>query len=823
MPLRPLLTPFRLAACFLASSGLAAAATAPIARVLPIAPAAYAGSSVNVVANTRSAIVTHSTLQYAAFYDADGFLVLAQRPLGADVWTTQRTPHRANVADAHNSISLAVDGAGFLHVAWDHHNSPLHYARVVTSGTIDLGEPTAMTGEREQHVTYPQFHLLPNGDLLFTYRDGESGNGALVLNRYITTTRKWSVVQPNLIDGEGQRSPYADLTVDRQGTLHLAWIWRDSPNVASNHDLAYAQSKDAGVTWTRTDGTPLALPITAATAEYALRIPTHHNLMNPPSIDTDGAGRPFLCSYWSETPESAPRFAIVRFDGTAWKIIPGPAREQTFQLAGGGTKHPPISRALFLVDTTWDRPGLHLIYRDDARDGHIMLATSPGHNGGEWSIRELYSEPVGGWEPSVDPVNWRRLTQVHLLVQSVEQRDGNDAQAAAAATPIASLIWAPAIARMRSEQAAGPAAAATGDQAPDHPGDARVTSDNRAIDPTAARALAQRVADWQWAHFPPAERHHPRDWVIAPFYLGVLALDRISPDHHNREKMLQQAEAIGWQPHARIYHADDHCVIQAYLELYPHYREPRMMEPSKQRLDQILANPSTALFDWGTPACTEHWSWCDALFMAPVAWLQVWQETKDPRYLDFMNREWWLTTRRLYGASVGFYFRDESYLDLREPNGKAIHWSRGNGWVFAGLARVLDLFPKDHPDYPRYVQLYRDMARAVLAAQQPDGLWRVGLLDPAAHTVRETSGSSFFTFGLAWGVNRGLLDRAEAEPAVRRAWNALTNCVTPEGKLEHVQPIGAAPEGFDPHHTNVFAVGAFLLAASEVYPLSGGK
>jgi len=113
------------------------------------------------------------------------------------------------------------------------------------------------------------------------------------------------------------------------------------------------------------------------------------------------------------------------------------------------------------------------------------------------------------------------------------------------------------------------------------------------------------------------------------------------------------------------------------------------------------------------------------------------------------------------------------------------------------------------------------MAKAVLAAQQSDGLWRVGLLDPASHPARETSGSSFMTFGLAWGVNRGWLDRATVEPAVRRAWNALTACVTPEGKLEHVQPIGAAPHGFDPKNTEPFAVGAFLLAGSEVHKLAG--
>lgn len=802
----------QLLALLIAATPLGAIEATPVARVIPLAPAAYAGSSVNVTANARSTLVTQGTTQFAAFYDADGFLVLARRALGADAWETRRTDHRAHVADAHNAISLAVDGAGFLHVAWDHHNSPLHYARSVAAGSLELAAPAPMTGEREARVTYPQFHRLPDGDLLCLYRDGGSGHGSLILNRYATATGKWSTVAPNLIDGEGKRSPYWDLCVDGAGTLHLAWNWRDTPDVATNHDLAYARSSDGGRTWTTIAGAPLALPITAATAYYALRVPTGRNLMNPPVVATGSKGQPFLCSYWSPAPDAPPQFQIVTHDAAGWRVIPGPKPTATFSLAGAGTKHPPLSRAALLVDTTWDRPGLHLIYRDDHRGARVVLASLAGYQPGDWTISDLTTDAVEAWEPSIDPDLWKRFAQAHLLVQRVSQRDGDDHSTAATSSPIASLIWSAATARMREH---APAASAPVSQVSDLKSQ---ISDAASASP-APLSLAQRVADWQWSQFP-SVKHHPRGWEVAPFYLGVLALDRVSPDHRNRDRMLQQAEAIGWQPHARRYHADDHCVIQAYLELYHDLHEPRMIEASRARFDDILAHPATARFDWGTPNCGDLWSWCDALFMAPMAWLEMWRDTGDRRYLDFMNREWWRTTDRLYRSSIGFYFRDESYLDLREPNGKTIHWSRGNGWVFAGLARVLSLFPKDHPDYPRYEKLYREMAAAVLAAQQPDGLWRVGLLDPAAHPAYETSGSSFYTFGLAWGVNHGLLDRAAVAPAIHLGWTALAASVTPEGRLENVQPIGAAPEGFDPHHSDVFAVGAFLLAASEVSQLA---
>ncbi len=784
-------------------------------RLLPIADHAFAGSSVNVTANTRSSLVTHSTTQFAAFYDADGHLVLAQRQIGDDAWQTRRTPHRANIADAHNALSLAVDGDGFLHVAWDHHNSPLHYARSTAPLTLELAAPSPMTGQRESRVTYPQFHLLPDGDLLFLYRDGGSGHGSLVLNRYDTAAQSWSNVQPNLIDGEGRASPYWDLNVDRRGTLHLAWNWRDTPDVATNHDLCYARSTDGGVTWTKSDDSALALPLTAANAEYALRIPTNSNLMNPPSVGTDQRGRPYLCSYWSPNSGDAPRFQLVHHDGKSWHVIPGPVAGESFALSGNGTKHPPISRAALLVDTTWNQPAIHLVYRDRAHQNHVLLATRPGHGVTEkndWQIRELLAEDLGAWEPSADPVLWRRLTQAHLLVQRVAQRDGNDREAAETApTPISSVIWAPATDRMRASSAH----AKTSSTPVGFP------SASTPFERDAMLALGHRLTDWQWAHLPPeTPKRHPRGWEIAPFYIGVLALDRVSEGDHERERLLRYAEdVLQWQPHERIYHADDHAVIQAYYELYQHYGDARMLAPSKKLFEHILANPSNALFDWGTPNETDVWSWCDALFMAPVAWLQLWKETGDDRYLEFMNREWWRTTDRLYLPKVGLYLRDESYADLRERNGATIHWSRGNGWVYAGLARVLDLFPRDHADYPRYVQLYRDMTRAVLASQQSDGLWRVGLLDPDTHTVRETSGTAFYTFGLAWGVNRGLLDRKDVEPALRRAWSVLSSSVTADGKLENVQPIGAAPEGFDPHHTDTFAVGALLLAISELAQL----
>ncbi|MFZ5494698.1 MAG: BNR repeat-containing protein [Verrucomicrobiota bacterium] len=426
---------------------LCAAELAPAggARLLKIADDAFAGSSVNVLANSQHTLLTHGDTQYAAFYAADSTVVLAKRALRGDTWTAHRTGFRGRTADAHDSIALGVDGDGFLHVAWDHHNNPLNYARSTAPGSLELGPREAMTGAHEDRVTYPAFLPLPGGDLLFFHRDGGSGRGNLVLNRYDTRARRWAQVHASLIDGEGARSAYPAYTVDPQGTLHLAWVWRATPDVATNQDLAYARSADGGVTWTAADGRPLAVPFTAANADYALRVGPNRSLMNPPSLAADAEGRPLIANYWTPAGSDIPQFHVLRHTGNAWRVTQVTARTTPFTLAGGGTKNPPISRAVLAVRAAADagREAV-LVYRDDERGGRIVAATCEDLRKTGWRFTALTEGSVGAWEPSQDPVAWDRTGELHLLVQPVVQRDGNDREAAAVpATPVYALFWNP--------------------------------------------------------------------------------------------------------------------------------------------------------------------------------------------------------------------------------------------------------------------------------------------------------------------------------------------------------------------------------------------
>ena len=345
------------------------------------------------------------------------------------------------------------------------------------------------------------------------------------------------------------------------------------------------------------------------------------------------------------------------------------------------------------------------------------------------------------------------------------------------------------------------------------------TSGSSDITPQSILNIMQWVADWQLAH---PSQHTPTDWTQAAGDAGMMALAGISGDPKYREAMYAMGASNHWELGPRKYMADDHCIGQTYAELYFHYRKPKMIEPMRQRFDWILAHPpTTTSLDFSQPGHgQERWSWCDSLFMGPPTWVRLYAATDDPRYLNFAVSNWWRTTDYLYDTNEHLYFRDSTYFKKREANGQKVFWSRGNGWVMAGLVRVLQYLPMNYPDRPRFEELFKRMADIILTCQQPNGLWRASLLDPESYPLKETSGSGFYTYALAWGVNQGLLDRAKFAPAVRKAWTALVGCVDADGKLTHVQPIGADPKKFDPESTEVYGVGAFLLAGSEMYRMA---
>jgi unsaturated rhamnogalacturonyl hydrolase len=344
------------------------------------------------------------------------------------------------------------------------------------------------------------------------------------------------------------------------------------------------------------------------------------------------------------------------------------------------------------------------------------------------------------------------------------------------------------------------------------------TSFSVEVDPRAILRVMTAAADWQLAH---PSAHATWDWTQAAFYTGMMAFAKVTDDGKYLAAMRAMGERNQWRPGLRPGHADDYAVISTYAQLYQMDRDPKMLEPAKALFNFLAARRYDEPLLWGNAIETRELAWCDALFMGPPAMAAMTAATGDKRYLDLGDRLWWKTTEYLYDKEEHLYFRDSRFFEQRSANGRKIFWSRGNGWVIAGLVRMLDEMPEDYSDRGRFVALYREMAAKVAGVQSADGYWRSGLLDTAAMPNPETSGTGFFVYALAWGVNRGVLERATFEPVVRRGWAAMVKAVQADGLLGWVQRIGDQPGATTAETTEVYGVGAFLLAGSEMHRLAG--
>jgi unsaturated rhamnogalacturonyl hydrolase len=253
--------------------------------------------------------------------------------------------------------------------------------------------------------------------------------------------------------------------------------------------------------------------------------------------------------------------------------------------------------------------------------------------------------------------------------------------------------------------------------------------------------------------------------------------------------------------------------MELYLDDPKSDRKPIRMANTKETMDRLVVHPDDPN--------KLLWWWCDALYMAPPVLSRVYLATGDKKYLDYMDRQWWLTSDLLFDKEEHLYFRDSRYLTQKQANGQKLFWSRGNGWVLGGLVKVLQIMPKDYPSRPKYVEQYKQMAARVAAIQGKDGLWRSGLLDPDAYELPEISGSAFFTYAIAYGINENILDRKTYLPVVEKSWKGMLSHIYADGRLGSIQPIDGQPGKFKPSSSYVFGVGGFLLAGSEMNRLAG--
>ena len=330
-------------------------------------------------------------------------------------------------------------------------------------------------------------------------------------------------------------------------------------------------------------------------------------------------------------------------------------------------------------------------------------------------------------------------------------------------------------------------------------------------------ANARLVADWMTAH---PKRHSQLDWTYGAFYAGIAALGLSDPALPYLDQIRDLGRKSAWKPLTRTYHADDHCIGQSWLEVAAFDNNPTYAAGLKLTYDYILANPHKGPLDFTKKDNQKRWSWCDALFMSPTVLVKIYGLTGDARYLDFMDREYKATTDYLYSKDDHFFFRDSRYFDKQTKNGRHVYWCRGNGWVFGSLPIILRDLPADRPSRAFYLALYKEMAASIKKAQHADGAWRPSLRDLDDPDMQEMSGTSFFTYGLLWGINNGVLGRADYLPCVQKAWKAICRNINSEGRLGWVQPIGDRPvASYTADDHEVYAVGAYLCAAMELRKL----
>lgn len=321
-----------------------------------------------------------------------------------------------------------------------------------------------------------------------------------------------------------------------------------------------------------------------------------------------------------------------------------------------------------------------------------------------------------------------------------------------------------------------------------------------------------KVAEWQVKH----PKHSKTDWTNGALYSGLLQYGLAVPDGIGLKAIREVGEKTGWGVGKRHFHADDHCVGHAWIEMASLDGNPAAVKNIKEVLDEVKDNPSDADLEFGKPKCQTRWCWCDALFMSPPSYAKLAGYTGDGAYLKFMDKEYKATYDYLFDKKAGLFSRDSRYFTQKAANGEKMFWSRGNGWVIAGIPLILREMPQDWPTRPFYENLLKELAKSLKKCQSEDGSWHASLLDPADPPLKEMSGTLFITYGLIWGVNNGILDAREYLPVIEKAWKSANDCVEEDGLLGWVQPIADKPGHYTNKSTEVYGPGAYLLAGSEL-------
>jgi len=346
--------------------------------------------------------------------------------------------------------------------------------------------------------------------------------------------------------------------------------------------------------------------------------------------------------------------------------------------------------------------------------------------------------------------------------------------------------------------------------------------------------ITQKVANWQITTFEDMGKyralptknlrrwHHRKRysdvvWNCGVLYDGIIEWNKISKDTSQIDWLLNIGNKNDWRLNNQktIFHADNHTVGLYYIELYKKYKDPKFLAPLITTFDKIIETSEEG--KW-------YWTWCDALFMSPPVWAALSAVTGDSKYLEYMDKQYHLTYDQLWNEKDQLFFRDKGRKKRREKNGANEYWARGNGWVYGGLTYMIPYLPKDWEGRDFYINIFKQMSNSLSRTQRTDGTWSMGIMGAEVdYPIKEISGSNFFVFGLARGVNMGVLKKETYDRVITKGWTSIAKCVRKDGLVGYVQGVGAGPgEAFE-NYTEVYGTGGFLAAGAAMYKYTQSK
>lgn len=312
------------------------------------------------------------------------------------------------------------------------------------------------------------------------------------------------------------------------------------------------------------------------------------------------------------------------------------------------------------------------------------------------------------------------------------------------------------------------------------------------------------------AHFKAnAWKQNDRNWIRGTYYTGLMAFYKVVPDSLVMQQLKAWGQKHGWKTGTEwIYPANRLTCSQTWLQLFEFDSNAFMIGNTKAFMDKRIR--------WDEPAFEAGWDYVDALYVGAPAYFMMSAISGDPKYAQYGHRIYQEVYAQLYDFRHHLFYRDLKAKNKTAEDDKPEFWSRGNGWAFAAIPKILNYLPESDTMRGFYIQLMKEMASSLITCQAKDGYWRSNLLDSQNFPDPESSGTAFFTYGLAWGINQNILNETTYKPALAIAWNALYHSVDKNGNVCCGQDVARAPGSVNKNNSREFVAGAFLLAGSEI-------